>query len=210
MNRFRLVAGLVVCLGFCFGAQAVPIIISPSAFGSGTNISNAYPRVTLSEAAASLDTAGPIITVPLHLISNASGPVFSNGALFAHGGGVIWSSGPCCGIHNALRVDFADLVDLVAVQFFPDDNDGGVLQAYDSSGSLLAEQTRIANSPFTLEVSSAGLPISFILASYGDTGSIGTMSYEVRSVPSPTTLVLMVPGFAGLGLSMRRRKLSKH
>ncbi len=111
-------------------AVAATTTIEPGVFANRTNISTLTLGVTLSEAAASLDTEGPLITVPLHLVSDFSGPVFASGSVFANSGGPIWSAGPCCTIHNALRADFADRVIRVAVEFLPDDNDSGVLQAY--------------------------------------------------------------------------------
>ena len=187
-------------------AAAAISTIEPGEFANGANISTLIPGVTLSEAAASLDTAGPVITVPLHLVSDFSGPVFASGSVFANSGGPIWSAGPCCTIHNALRADFADKVIRVAVEFLPDDNDGGVLQAYSASGALLDDKLLIANHPFTLEIFSASTPIAYLLASFGDTGLIGAITFETSPIPLPSGFGLMACGMLVVASSARKRR----
>lgn len=195
---------LLCVLVVSHSAGAATTTIDPASFANGTNLSTLIPGVTLSEATASLDTAGPVITVPLHVISNFSGPIFAGGSNFVHSDGAIWSAGPCCAIHNALRADFADSVSRVSVEFHPDDNDAGVLQAYSAEGALLDDQFLIANHPFTLEIISTGTPIAFLLASYGDSGLIGAITLESSPVPLPSALALMAIGLAGFGRSIRR------
>lgn len=121
-------------------------------------------------------------------------------------GGAIWSAGPCCAIHNALRADFASPVSRVSVEFHPDDNDSGVLQAYSAGGALLGDQFLIANHPFTLEIISTSTPIAYLLASYGDSGLIGAITFEAAPVPLPSGFGLMACGMLVVASSARKRR----
>ena len=186
--------------------NAENIQVNPSDFAPGTNISNAIPGVVLSRAEGSLDTAGPVITVPLHLISSLSEPVFAEGSRFAHSGGIIWSAGPCCNIHTVLRADFLATASRVSVLFLPDDNDGGVLQAYDAHDNLIDDRLVIANSPFTISISSPSIPIAYVLATYGDTGIIGSLSFEPAPVPIPSGVWFFACGMLVVGNAARKRR----
>ena len=72
------------------------------------------------------------------------------------------------------------------MEFNPDDNDSGVLQLYSANGTLPGDRFLVANHPFTLEIISAGAPIAYLLASYGDTGLIGALTFETLPVPLPS------------------------
>ncbi len=202
-------AALLCVLVVSNSAGAAITTIDPADYANGTNISTLIPSVALSEAAASLDTAGPVITVPLHVVSDFSGPIFAGGSNFIHSGGAIWSAGPCCAIRNALRADFAVSVSRISVEFRPDDNDAGVLQAYSADGALLGDQFLIANHPFTLEITGAGTPIAYLLASYGDSGLIGAITFETFPVPLPPGLGLFTCGMLLIANGAGKRKPSR-
>ena len=135
-----------------------------------------------------LGVASRLLGVPFRLVAD--------GNRFAHSGGIIWSAGPCCNVHTVLRADFSATATTVSVFFLPDDNDGGVLQAYDAQDNLIDDRLVIANSPFTISISSQSTPIAYVLATYGDTGIIGSLSFEPvepAPVPIPSGVWLLVP-----------------
>ncbi len=101
------------------------------------------------------------------------------------------------------------MVSRVSVEFHPDDNDSGVLQAYSANDTLLGDQFLIANHPFTLEIISAGTPIAYLLASYGDTGLIGAITFETSPVPLPPGLGLLACGMSLIGNAACKRKPSR-
>ena len=194
---------LLACLAQA--AHGVLITVDPSGFGNGTDIGNVFANITLSRAQGSLSTSGPTITVPLHLTSNLAGAIFASNGFFAHSGGEIWSAGDCCSGDTVLRVDFAQAASFVSVSYLPNDNDSPVFQAYDAVNNLLADLHVISNTPVSLSHTSSGVPIAYVLATYGDTGRIQSMSYELAPVPEPTTLALMALGLTGIGHSLRCR-----
>lgn len=198
---------VILFLVWCTNASA--ILVDPSVFANGLDISGAFSGVTLSRAHGSLSTSGPTISVPLHLISDAVGPVFSTSGLFGHSGGVIWAAGECCGGDTVLRIDFLNPASSVEVLFLPDDNDSPVFQAYDAGDNRLFDAYVIAGSPTTLKYSATVTPIAYVLATYGDTGRIRSVSYEIANisaVPEPPALALIALGL----VSMRRAPDTRH
>jgi hypothetical protein len=111
----------------------------------------------------------------------------------------------------ALRADFAQPVDFVSVAFAPDDTDSGVLQAYASNGDLLAETVNRSNSAYVLSYSGLSSPIAFVIATYGDTGRLGTISFRAANlVPEPSTLSLSIVAAMCFGsLSLVRSTLGR-
>jgi len=152
------------------------VVADPSAFPGGTDVSNAYPGVTLSTAEGSVGVIDTTVSSPLQLISNSTGPVFTTGSAFSHTSGDIWSAG-CCG-DEVLRADFVDGASFVSMQFLPTDTDTGFLQAYDADGVLLSDQLARSGAPFTLAFTATGTPIAYILATFGDTGRLGTLTFR--------------------------------
>jgi hypothetical protein len=109
----------------------------------------------------------------------------------------------------AMRVDFTSTVSFVSVDFLPNDVDTGVLQVYSAGGALLGEQVGRSSTPFTLSFNTLSTPYAYILATYGDTGYLGRVGYEIAApsgVPEPETLGLMLTGLALVGAVTRRRK----
>lgn len=205
MHKGIYLGALLIATGFATRSEAELVTASPSAFGSGTIVSAAYEGVTLSHAQGALDTDGPVITVPLHLISSFSGPIYAEGTRFAHSGGAIWSAGPCCNDFTVLRADFSRLTSYVSMLFLPNDNDSGILQAYDAQHNLISEKVLISTAPFTLEIETPTAMIAYALATFGDTGELGYLTFDVAPVPVPASLAL-----AGLPfLMLVRRKAQK-
>lgn len=107
----------------------------------------------------------------------------------------------------AMRIDFTLPVSFVSMQFWPDDTDTGVLQAYSTEGSFLGEVVGRDSSPFTLSLTSSSTPFAYILATYADTGrGITPLGYEVAAVPEPESFVLFISGLGLIGFMARRRK----
>ncbi len=164
-------------------ASAETIIVDPSAFADGADIGNAVDHVTLSTAQGSMVIEFLDVIEPLELTSDLTTPVFAVGGVFAHSAGDIWSAGQCCGGDQVLRADFERPTFSVAVHFLPNDTDTGVLQIYDGRGRLLAEQLARDNVPFTISVNTPNKPIAYALATYGDTGRISTLSFDMPPRP---------------------------
>lgn len=172
-------------LGFLLGSLLAPTlaladieIADPSAFTQGTDVSNAYEGVTLSNAVGSMEIFDTTVTVPLTLISDLTTPVYTTGTVFAHLGGDIWSAGQCCGGTQVLRADFNGPVFEVSVLFLPDDTDTGVFQIYDKQGRLLGEEIFRSSAPFTLSLETPNRPIGYALATFGDTGRLGALAFR--------------------------------
>lgn len=107
---------------------------------------------------------------------------------------------------TAMRADFVSLLSFVSVDFLPNDTDTGVLQAYSFEGLLLSEVVGRSNSPYTLTLSAASTPFAYVLASYGDSGGIGRVGYEVAAIPEPETYAMMPAGLGLISGIARRRK----
>jgi hypothetical protein len=192
MNLPRQLTVVIVAMASATVAQADPVLIDPSFYSSGTDISNLFDGVTLSTAQGSMEIFDTKVTDPLHLISDIIEPVLSDGTYFAHGGGSIWSAGQCCGRDDVLRIDFDGLATMVSVMFVPDDTDTGILQIYDSSDILLDEAIFRSSSNFDLTLS--GDDIAYALATFGDTGQIRIISYEAAIADSDFVAAFTFPG----------------
>jgi hypothetical protein len=155
-------------------------IADPSAFTPGTDVSETYADVTLSTAVGSMVINGTDVSSPLTLISDATTPVYTTGSYFYNAfTGSIWSAGQCCGGTQVLRADFHRPVFEVAVTFIPDDTDTGILQIYDKQNRLLGEAIFRGSTPFTLTLETPNRPIAYALATFGDTGRLGSIAFLV-------------------------------
>ena len=81
-----------------------------------------------------------------------------------------------------------------------------MLQAYSADDDLLGDQFFIANHPFTLEIISAGTPIAYLLASYGDSGLLGAITFETTPVPLPPAIALLACGMLVVESAARKRR----
>ena len=154
-------------------------IVDPSVFAPGTDVSELYEDVVLSTAQGAMVIFGTDVVEPLHLISDLTTPVFTTGTAFAHSSGDIWSAGQCCGGDQVLRADFERPTFAVAVLFMPDDTDTGVLQIYDKQDRLLDEAVFRSGAAFTISLETPNRPIAYALATFGDTGRIGTLTFDI-------------------------------
>lgn len=156
------------------------VIIDPSAFTAGSDVSNAYPGVTLATGQGTMQVYDTTVYQSLHLTSDLTMPVYTTGTRFAHAAGDIWTANNyngCCGGDQVLRIDFGKSITSVAVQFYPDDTDTAVLQIYDRKGKLLAETYVRDSNAITLSLDAPPRSkIAYALATYADTGRIGAIS----------------------------------
>jgi hypothetical protein len=112
-----------------------------------------------------------------------------------------------------LKATFSALTDLVVVDAIFDDDDIGVLTAYDSSGQVLQQVTGSGDGrgsvPFaTLTIDRATRDIAFVIAGGFNTEGIylDNLRFDIAPVPVPSSLVLMVVGLGLLGFMVRHRK----
>jgi hypothetical protein len=175
----RIIALLVVLIAAPSAAETV--IIDPSAFAAGSDVSTAYKGVTLSTAQGTSQVIFLEVIEPLHLISDLTTPVYTTGTRFSHAAGDIWSANSqCCGSQElVLRVDFKGAVTSVAVLFDADDTDTAVLQVYDRRDQLLAETYQRFSGPNTMSLEAPPkTKIAYALATFADTGRIGAIAYS--------------------------------
>ncbi|MFM7206593.1 MAG: beta strand repeat-containing protein [Planctomycetaceae bacterium] len=150
------------------------VFADPDAFGNGTNLTSAYPGITLSDAGTA--SGGSAVTSDRSLVSTPTtgdyaptgNRVFSTPA----NGNSSWNAPS-----NVFKAAFTAPVISVSLDFAPNDNDdpNAFIEAYDSSGTKVASATY---APAIPELSSVTLTvaapkIAYILASF-DLGGINT------------------------------------
>jgi PEP-CTERM motif len=121
-----------------------------------------------------------------------------------------------------LRVDFASLVNFVSIDLLFDDDDIGLLKAFDSSDNVLETVTGLGDGrgsssgfcpPFclpsvTVSISRPSNDIAYILAGgqHGEGLFLDTLQFSrAETIPEPTTLALITLGLACVGCSNRRK-----
>ena len=205
MFLFRIHAvTLVVILVLIFsdsGTSQAAIIVDPDAFTEGTNISNAFPGVTLSafgsgNVGQDIFVVNPSIQSVEPFQASTGTFVFGTNGPYPH---LFWDTE----VH--LQANFANPVSLVSIDFIGTDaSDVGELFAYNASNNLLDSATTPAlgtNQVGTLTVSSLVNNIAYIVAA-GDSGASTIGIDNLQYIPEPATVCLL-----GLGsLVLRRRK----
>jgi hypothetical protein len=201
----RLLAMCVVALS-ASAAQA-RVTVDPDAFAVGTNISHAFPGVTLSAVGSggsgvsgSVFAGNPALAAEPFTPSTGSLAFASDDPSYPY----VWREAGFL----QMRADFASPVSIVMLDFIGNDaagtTDTGVLFAYDAGGNLLDSATTAAllpNHVGALTVTSAG-GIAYMLAGGDDFGSsigLDNLRYEPATIPAPAALVL-----SGIGLGLVR------
>ena len=145
--------------------QANELLIEPDKFPNGTNLSDAFPGVTLSNLGSG------------NVLSTTSGLASTGGRVFSVNGSVDWTSP-----YSMLQANFAFPVSQVSIDVIGDDgSDPGVLQAFNSAGVMLEQFVTPAAGPVgvprTMTIARAQADIAFIRASglNGDTANLDNL-----------------------------------
>ena len=196
-------------------AQAIIIVVEPDDFSIGTDLTNAFPGVTLSVqgqpttkviAADGANAAGccnPFpVTTGLLIFGQDPQPVPPlqkfNEALF-----------------GLMRADFALPTDYVQIDIIFDDDDIGILRAFDATDVLLdsvlvsgAGDQRGGLPPYVTAVISRGTSdIAYITVGGWDSegGILDNLQFNRTSVPEPSTVIIFALALSGLYAFQRRR-----
>ena len=196
----RLLAGMLALVAS--SAQAILVTVEPDDFANGTEISNAFPGITLS----AIDGGNNVITTS-SVFSQTSALASTGTQVFGHDGifGQTWANG----LVGDLRIDFVQATDFVSIDIIANNGfDPGFLWAYDSAGTLLdsfVTQGDLGSGTVeTATISTASADIAYIIASGfgGNDVALDNFSYNSSSaVPEPTVLALLCLGLVGLGFT---------
>ncbi len=201
------ILSLMLLLVYALSAQAL-VSLDPADYADGTDVSAVFDGVQLGRVEATSNVVGTTVYSPLRQIaaSNSVGQVYASSGRFSRlpNTATLWSSGTCCSLSDALRIDFIGLATGIAVSYLPDDGDTGLLAVFGPSGEVLADLVDQAASPFILSYTSSDVPIAYALVSFADTGHIGAIRYEA-AIPAPSSFALIGLGLAGLGFSRRKQ-----
>lgn len=159
---------------------------SPDLYASVVPVTGNYPEIGQ--------------TVQMVQTGPAFGPVSSNLSTFTLSGSYT----------TAMRVDFFQPMSFASVSYIPNDTDTGIFQAYDASGLLLDEEISRNSSPFALSFTASDSLISYVLATYSDSGGIGEVGYEVghevTPIPEPNIYALMLGGLGVMAWQVKQKK----
>lgn len=215
---------MVITLGLSsiltHNSTAAIISVDPDSFSEGDNLSMAVPGLTFSAIGGGYHASGNVFAV------NPQNPIYSfygnfsasTGVLvFGHDGysdfagrhdeiGHLWNSDY---IPVSLRVDFLHPTDFFSIDFIADDfSDFGGLQAFNSSGTLLATYTTGNLSRNAFEAMSITRPqadISYVIATgvFGNSGGLDHILYDTI-VPEPGVIILFLCGFLPMAFAVRK------
>lgn len=203
MNRIASLF-LSFAIFFCASVAMGVTIVDPDAFPAGTDITNAFPGVTLTTR----DGVAPGAN-SRSVTSDFDALASSGTRAFAHDGGdTTWGNGQ----FEILRADFIGGASLVSLDFFANDAGGDTnaqLLAFNASDVQL-DIDSVASVPadgfVTLTVSAPG--IAYIAAYWDEinrsqNGGLDNLRFE--PIPEPHTLTLAALAFFAHVASRRRR-----
>jgi len=197
---------VVLILVLVSSASAVIVSADADGFSDGTDISTAFAGMTLSSVGGYTGLDGLVYAWGDGLASTGTS-VFANNLSFQRQ----WYANLADGF--ALRADFDQPADYVAIDIIGDDYSGdiGVLYAYNAADILLESVTSDElgyGEVFTATVSRGSFDIAYIIAGGSlvtdDTVHLDNLIANV--IPEPATLWLL--GLGGLLLTKKRRMLS--
>jgi hypothetical protein len=213
MRKFGIL--VVITLLAAGPAGAALIRVEPDRFPVGVDIRSAFPGVTLSvpnqPSTAIVPEVGTSVFLGGANIATTGEKVFARspaGDCQISGPAIVdtgktWSS--VCGL---LRADFSAKTRFVSIDVIFDDDDIGVLSAFDTAGTLLSQITGAGDGrgpvPFqTLTISRPAADIAYILT--GGFAREGSYLDNLRfSVAEPGTVALLGVAFTALGFARRR------
>jgi len=206
MNKrlMRQLTGLALVLSTSI-AHAILITVDPDDFTDGTDISNAFPGITLS----AIDGGSNVITTS-SVFSQTSSLASTGTQVFGHDG--VFTQTWANGLVGDLRIDFIQATDFVSIDIISNNGfDPGFLQAFDSTGILLDSFTTQGDLGSgvseTATISLASADISYVIASglSGNDVALDNMTYNSATVSEPTALVLLSFGLLGIGITRRKK-----
>ncbi len=208
------VVAFVCCMSVA--AQAAIVTAEPDDFANGADISDSFSGLTLSSVGPYAGTGGSLDGRVYSRI--AQEPVFAATGISVFGNNLIgtdsastprnqlWYQSSSLLSAYRLRADFDAPADYVAIDFITNDSsDSGVLEAYDSTGTLLASADALSSgAPDTVEISRPSYDIAYIIASgvAGETLCLDNLTANI--IPEPATLLLLGLGTLGLFRRIRR------
>jgi len=206
----------VIALALSANVSAAIVNIEPDGFAAGTNIETVFSGVTLSVEGR---PDAEVLAVDSYYVFNP-GAIYerhmaTTGTLvFGYtpvgspiSSGQVWDEDT----YGMLRADFDVATDFVSIDLIFDDDDTGVLYAFDSVGNLL--DTFMASgdgrgvTPFvTASISRSSADISYILAGGLNAEALFLDNLQVNAVPVPGAVWLFGSGLIGLiGVARRKR-----
>ena len=198
----------VVAVFTASSAGAVMISADADGYGNGDNISAAFVGITLSAVGGYTGLDGQVYAWADGLASTGAN-VFANNLSFQRQ----WYAEAADGF--ALRADFGQLADFVAIDIIGDDSgDYGVLYAYNLSDELIDSVLSPELSygqVFTAEISSSAFDIAYIIAGgAGATQDSIHLDNLTANIPEPTTLLLLsLGGFMLVKKTQRPKSIAR-
>jgi len=203
-KTWTMLAGLVLYGLSASMAYAIVIAVDPDDFIDGTDISNAFPGITLS----AIDGGNNILLTP-SVFSQTSSLASTGTQVFGHDG--IFTQTWAQGLVADMRIDFAQATDFVSIDIIANNgSDPGFLEVFDSTGTLLDSFTTQGDLGSgvseTATVSTASANIAYVIASGLGGNDVALDNLRYNAVPLPSTLGLLSLGLAGISYVGRRSK----
>jgi hypothetical protein len=198
MNKLLVTIGCsigILCAHDAISAAGLKII-EPDAFATGTDISNAFPGVTLSALGQANQSVFSLSSSP----TSTGTRVFGNSE-----DGHEWGNG----FNQGMRVDFTAPTDYVQIDIIGNDSsDTGRLLAFNAGGTLLDTFTTgnlALGAVAVASIARASTDIAWVIAtgSANEFDSISLDNLQFGRIPEPATGLLLLAG-ASAWLARRR------
>jgi len=208
-KTWTMLAGLVLYGLSASMAYAIVIAVDPDDFIDGTDISNAFPGITLS----AIDGGNNILLTP-SVFSQTSSLASTGTQVFGHDG--IFTTSWARSLLGDLRVDFAQPTDFVSIDIVANDNfDPGFIQAFDTFDTLLGSFTTAGNLGVgvveTASISTGTANIAYVVASgiQPEDVVLDNLQFNrVDAIAEPGTVALIGIGLVVVALNRRREPSS--
>lgn len=210
---------IVALLGIGAAPAMALTIVDPDAFADGTDISNAFPGVTISAIGHDVDVSGSVFSVnpsdgsyATDFNASTGTQVFGHDAILSGNAlGNVWWRDDAPSPEVILRFDFLLPTDFVSIDVIGTDlPDWGLMKVYDTEGNSLEwVDTALLglNDIETISFSSSTRNISYILIAGVRSDDVGLDNLKYNPVPEPSTIMLMGVGIVGLvGLRKKFKK----